>query len=651
MTRPKRGLTVRQKTSFAAGVLLTLLASVLTSLSLFQGLREVSDARLESVRKARVELGVHTEGLANDIDGQITAHFSTLRALTSLLEAQAKREGLEFSRDQIVVLQRKILESAPGLIGVGVLYEPNEFDAKDAQFSGKPLHDETGRLVTYVSRAPDGSIGAEVGVGYDSEQDGQFYLLPRRRGKDTVIEPYKYVVQGKELFLTTLATVIKRSGVVIGVLNFDINLEDVQTKVSNRPAPEQGEVLDTIVSEGGVIVASNQDLALAGKLWAETDLQSWIPWDTFSSRSSGSLNEQQGEYFYSARVVDIGTGGDTWWILSRVKASNILAKAEALAQDKLNALTRSVLASVVLVAFGIGAMWFLVSRLMKPVRRASVGLSGISELVAGTAAQVSAASNSLADAASQQSALVQHCAGLADKLNEASDRSAVWVEKVSKQSKDAIASAAAGTLAVRGTMKMRARARELNDTLAAAVKEMNVSNEKTAVIVDQIKGIAFQTNILSLNAATEAARAGPAGGGFSAVAQEIRLLANKATEASKETAKLVGANMSASANSSRAVDQVGVLLSELQTSLDGCDDIFLSIDRSIMDVGSNVQEALKAVKSQSQCSDDLRHSLTRISQLTHSNAAAAEQAAAASVELTRSADQLRDTANDFSHAV
>jgi methyl-accepting chemotaxis protein len=105
------------------------------------------------------------------------------------------------------------------------------------------------------------------------------------------------------------------------------------------------------------------------------------------------------------------------------------------------------------------------------------------------------------------------------------------------------------------------------------MKGINDASRKIADIISVIDGIAFQTNILALNAAVEAARAGEQGRGFAVVASEVRALAGRSAEAAKEIKTLINTSVQRVEQGTTLVDQAGITMNEVVTSIKRVTDI------------------------------------------------------------------------------
>ena len=198
-------------------------------------------------------------------------------------------------------------------------------------------------------------------------------------------------------------------------------------------------------------------------------------------------------------------------------------------------------------------------------------------------AEVASGSDSLAEGASRQAASLEETAALLQEighmteLNEANTGEA---EKLAVETETAVQSGA--------TMVKE---------MIVAVQEISKASNETAKIIKTIDEIAFQTNLLSLNAAVEAARAGEAGAGFAVVANEVRMLAHRSSEAAKNTAELIGQAVERSDSGvelSRKVDesftQISALTSKVRTLIAEISEASVKQTGGLKQVNSSASE-------------------------------------------------------------
>jgi methyl-accepting chemotaxis protein len=162
------------------------------------------------------------------------------------------------------------------------------------------------------------------------------------------------------------------------------------------------------------------------------------------------------------------------------------------------------------------------------------------------------------------------------------------------------------------------------------MNDITVASKKISEIIGVIDGIAFQTNILALNASVEAARAGEQGRGFAVVASEVRNLAGRSAEAAKEIKTLIGASAEKVETGSQLVEQAGATMAEIVASVQRVTDMIGEITASTTEQASGITQVNQAVG--------------QLDQMTQQNAALVEQSAAA-------AESLKDQAQRLAQAV
>lgn len=174
------------------------------------------------------------------------------------------------------------------------------------------------------------------------------------------------------------------------------------------------------------------------------------------------------------------------------------------------------------------------------------------------------------------------------------------------------------------------RIAEANRTLGEMVDSMeqiNASSDKISKIIKVIEEIAFQTNILALNAAVEAARAGEAGMGFAVVADEVRNLAQRSSQAAKDTAVLIEESIAKSNGGTARVSQVA---EAIQAITESANKVKLLADE--VNLGSQEQARGMA---------QIAKAVVEIEQVTQRAAAGSEETASASEELSAQAEAIR----------
>jgi methyl-accepting chemotaxis protein len=196
-------------------------------------------------------------------------------------------------------------------------------------------------------------------------------------------------------------------------------------------------------------------------------------------------------------------------------------------------------------------------------------------------------------------------------------------------SADSNARAAADTDAEASAMNEEAeQARGVLDSTVAAMRDIEEHSKEIEAIVDVIEEIAFQTNLLSLNASVEAARAGEAGKGFAVVANEVRALAQRSADASSKVQQIISQSTGAISRGSGAVDETGEALRRIVTRIDG--------------VSGRLRGIKAASEEQATAVADVTNAFAQLDKITQRNAAVAEESRSAAALLSTQSARMED---------
>lgn len=267
-----------------------------------------------------------------------------------------------------------------------------------------------------------------------------------------------------------------------------------------------------------------------------------------------------------------------------------------------------------------------VGQLMRNVKLINLNMQAIVEdvraEVAGmteAATEIAAGSLDLAARTEQQSANVERTASAMEQITSVVQQTATTARRAEETSSSARDRASDGGQSV--------------GDLIATMRSIDAASARMTEVIRVIEGIAFQTNLLSLNAAVEAARAGEHGKGFGVVASEVRALASRCSEAAREIRSLIGNSTQQVAQGSASVTQAAAVIER--------------IVNSVNDVTGLVHEITQAAHEQSGGVSDVNRAISEIEQTTQQNAALAEQTAAASETLQGRAGTLTRSVQIF----
>jgi methyl-accepting chemotaxis protein len=330
----------------------------------------------------------------------------------------------------------------------------------------------------------------------------------------------------------------------------------------------------------------------------------------------------------AARANDIMNGSalDAATALGKTSATGLAAIATSM--DSSVASGRELGTQMKTLMIAVGGIGIAVALLLAYVivRNITRGLNSIirnlgesSSQVNEAANQISGSSQSLAEGSTEQAASLEETSSALEEMASMTRQNADNANKTNETTRSNDALISTGATAV--------------TNMSQAMSEINTSAEQISHIIKTIEDIAFQTNLLALNAAVEAARAGEAGKGFAVVADEVRNLASRSAQAAKDTTQLIETTIERVRNGS-----------EIASELDGS---FKQIEEGSLQVSSLIGEITAATNEQAQGVDQINTAVAQMDKVTQSNAASAEEAASSAEQLSAQASALSGMVGDL----
>jgi methyl-accepting chemotaxis protein len=183
--------------------------------------------------------------------------------------------------------------------------------------------------------------------------------------------------------------------------------------------------------------------------------------------------------------------------------------------------------------------------------------------------------------------------------------------------------------------------------MAESVNEFVRNTEAINTMTQEVKDIAEQTNLLALNAAIEAARAGEQGRGFAVVADEVRKLAEKSSRSAEEIDAITEKLTSQSVAVRKAINEGLSHLTSSQDSVHTVASILQATNGSVKEVGAGLDTIAMATDEQRRVSGEVAESIEAIAHMARDNTSAVEETAAAADDLKNLADNLQRTVSRF----
>lgn len=250
-----------------------------------------------------------------------------------------------------------------------------------------------------------------------------------------------------------------------------------------------------------------------------------------------------------------------------------------------------------------------------------------------TLSQISISSQQVAAGSEQMSSGAQELAHGAAEQASSSEELAASIVEISQRVQENASHSQQASAEMGETIREIQQGGTQMKKLVEAMNKIAGTSGEIAKIIQTIEDIAFQTNILSLNAAVEAARAGSAGKGFAVVADEVRNLASKSAAAAKDTTALIQSTVAAIETGDKMVAETEKALTQISVKAES--------------VAKLVNEIAEASEFQASSIEQINTGINQISSVIQTNSATAEESAASSEELSAQAVMLQTLVSHF----
>ncbi|WP_375803902.1 methyl-accepting chemotaxis protein [Enterobacter kobei] len=535
------------------------------------------------------------------------------------------------------------LAAHPQFLSMSMAFEPNAFDHQDAAFAGQSGEDPAGRYARYVDRDASGKPALHLLTDLETPGSGDYYLLPKQRQKEVIIEPYIYPYNGVDVMLTSIAAPIMADGKFLGSVTSDFSLATLQA-MTGAIKPWNGTGYALLLSAENKVVFS-PDKQATGKPYAGK-----ITGHDVIRENDPLLNE---EAFITWQDIAIGNSQTPWKLAIVTPVSEVMAEARAFL---LKAIVLMVLSIVVVslvmaqiftrkvdrpvggepsdaagIALAVArgelnntipvragdtrSIFYALHTMQMQLKRIVDNISDASHSVRGGTSEISAGNLDLASRTEEQAAAIVETAASMEEISATVKNNADNAHKATTLTDRAASLAGHGETLV-------------NDVVTV-IGEIDDSARKIGEINSIVDGIAFQTNILALNAAVEAARAGEQGRGFAVVAGEVRNLAQRSANAAKEISQLIAESSGRVNKGVELVNETGVMMKQ--------------VIEAVSHVHLVINDIVQALDEQNRGISQVSTAVNQMDSTTQQNASLVQQISAAALSLDEQAKSLEKT--------
>ncbi|MEA9978075.1 methyl-accepting chemotaxis protein [Pseudomonas sp. 5S4] len=635
---------------------------------------------------------------------QIAAGLARVNALIGMKDGKGQPQ-LNISREQLMNMLHETVVQNPKILGSYIAWEPGALEHNDGAYVDPPLlgMDKSGRMLPWWYRKQDGSLALEALADVTDQKllstgirASEYYLCSKDTHKACVIDPAPYRVGDKMVMLSSFIQPILVDGSFQGIVGADLSVNFIQDMLNLADQKLYNGAGDmALIASNGRLVAYTKDVSKLGE--KASDIL-----DASKMASLGQIGLGQVRYELDkehSRIslylpFGIGSTDARWTLMLQLPLDAVMADLQKLQSDlaaqRKTDIFGMTMVGLLIAGLGLLVIWLVGRGIARPLKQMVTMLDDIAQgegdltrrLNSDRADELGAIAKGfntflgklqmmitqVVTSVQQVSDSSEHTADIAIRTHQGVHKQISEIDLVATAvhemtstahdvARNATHAASAANHADEAAHKGMQIVRDTSQSISSlaveigravgVVQTLAKDSENINAILVAIRGIAEQTNLLALNAAIEAARAGEQGRGFAVVADEVRNLAQKTQKATEEIQTMIQQLQSGTRQVVKVMEDSQAKTDESVGHAALAAEALETITKAVSVINDMNTQIASAAEEQSAVAEDINRNVINIGQVAHEVAGGADESSKASAELTQLAEQQRRLINQF----